>query len=203
MSARGAPQPRGMGLRNGLVLAALLIAALASGSSFAADNITLDDIGFQIGDTTYRLPRVEFVGPNLDRPQLRALFDANATQPLPARLAALSAKAVNVPELIAEWSSSEGRQTVSVRALSLQNVVAGRAARVSAGEVTSGGRSSPSSQSDRSPPPISILRWPQRSMPTGPPAATRTRTPSRAGSISTPSMCAPGRVRPSMRIGSR
>jgi hypothetical protein len=139
MSARGAPQPRGMGLRNGLVLAALLIAALASGSSFAADNITLDDIGFQIGDTTYRLPRVEFVGPNLDRPQLRALFDANATQPLPARLAALSAKAVNVPELIAEWSSSEGRQTVSVRALSLQNVVAGRAARVSAGEVTSEG----------------------------------------------------------------
>lgn len=138
MSTR-VPQRHVMILRDVLAIAVLLVGALCQGLSFAADNITLENVAFQIGDTTYRLPRVEFVGANLDRQQLTALFDASGPQPLPARLAALSARAVNIPELVAEWSSSDGRQTVSMRGLSVQSVVAGKAARVLAGEVKSEG----------------------------------------------------------------
>ena len=139
MSSPDATRPHGLVLHNSLVLLAVLIGALCHGSSCAADNVLLEDLRFQIGHTSYHVPRVEFVGANLDRQQLHALFAADGAQPLHERLAALSARAVNVPELTAEWSSTEGRQTVSVRDLSLQNVVAGKAARVSASEVTSEG----------------------------------------------------------------
>jgi hypothetical protein len=139
MSSPDATHPHGLVLHNSFVLTAVLIGALCHGSSCAADNVLLEDLRFQIGRTSYHAPRVEFVGANLDSQQLHALFAADGAQPLHERLAALSARAVNVPELTAEWSFTEGRQTVNVRDLSLQNVVAGNAARVSASEVTSEG----------------------------------------------------------------
>jgi hypothetical protein len=139
MSSPSVSPRRGMVFRKGLVPVALLLGALCHGSSFADDNVTLEDVGFQVGHVTYRLPRVDFVGVNLDRQQLIALFDPSGHGPLPARLAALSARAVNVPELVAEWSSSDGQQTVNVRGLTLQNIVTGKAARVSTGEIRSEG----------------------------------------------------------------
>lgn len=139
MSSPDAPRPQGLGLRNGFVLAAVVVGVLCHGSNCAADNVTLEDIRFQIGRMSYRAPRLEFVGANLDRQQLSALFAPDGAQPLHERLAALSAQAVNVPELTAEWPSADGRQAMSVRDLRLQNVVAGKAARVTASEVTSEG----------------------------------------------------------------
>jgi hypothetical protein len=126
-------------LLHGYVAFGVLVPALCPGAALAADSITLENIVFQIGTATYRLPHIEFVGPNLDREQLSALFDQNAREGSPKRLAALSATAVNIPELVAEWSFPEGRQAVIIRGLSLQNVAAGRATRVSSTGLTSEG----------------------------------------------------------------
>ena len=111
---------------------AAIIAGLLSGPAcFAAESITLRDVTFQIGQTSYRAPQVEFIGANLNEQQLGALFGARASAPLDKRLADLSATAVHVPELVAEWSSPGGRQSVTVRDLALQNVVSGKAASAS------------------------------------------------------------------------
>jgi hypothetical protein len=131
------PWLRRRALHSCLVLG-VLIGALP-GTAGAADNITLQNIVFQIGAATYRLPQVEFVGPNLDREQLSALFDQNTREDAPKRLKALTATAVNIPELVAELSLPDGRQTVIIRGLSLQNVAAGRATRVSGSGLTSEG----------------------------------------------------------------
>jgi hypothetical protein len=122
----------GGGLCSRLVPLVVALAVLGAAPSHAADNVTLQNVTFQIGQTTYRLAQIEFVGVNQSQQQLSALFDAGTPEPLATRLAALSADAINIPELIAEWSSGDGRTTVTVRGLSLMNVAAGRAARASA-----------------------------------------------------------------------
>jgi hypothetical protein len=122
-----------------LGVAVIIAALLSAPACFAAESITLRDVTFQIGQTSYRAPRVEFIGANLNEQQLGALFDARASAPLDKRLAELSATAVNVPELTAEWSSPSGRQSVTVRDLALQNVVSGKAASVSTRAVRSEG----------------------------------------------------------------
>jgi hypothetical protein len=122
-----------------MALVVLLAGALCHGPGFAADSVTLEDIRFQVGGAAYRLPRVEFVGANLERKQLSKLFDASVPEPLPARLAALSAAAVNIPEVIVQWSAGEDRQVATITGVSLQNVVAGKAARVSVAGVRSEG----------------------------------------------------------------
>jgi hypothetical protein len=133
------PRRRGGVLRCCLVAATAVVGAVGAQSSLAAGNVTLQNVTFQVGDATYRVPQVEFVGANLGQKQLSALFDPGARESLPARLTALSARAVNVPELIVEWSSSDGRQTTTVRDISLQNVVAGKAASVSTRAAKTGG----------------------------------------------------------------
>jgi hypothetical protein len=122
-----------------LGVAAIITALLSGPACFAAESITLRDVTFQIGQTSYRAPQVKFIGANLNQQQLGALFDTRASAPLDKRLAELSATAVNVPELVAEWSSPSGRQSVTVRDLTLQNVVSGKAASASTRAVRSEG----------------------------------------------------------------
>jgi hypothetical protein len=114
------PQRRGLCLGRWLGVAAIIATLFGGRAGFAADNIILRDVTFQIGQTSYRAPQIEFVGANLSEQQLGTLFDARASAPLEKRLAELSATAVNVPELVAEWSSPSGRQSVTVRDLALQ-----------------------------------------------------------------------------------
>src|SRR5262249_41127050 len=121
----------GLCLGRWLGVAAIITALLGARAGFAAENITLRDVTFQIGQTSYRAPQIEFVGANLGEQQLRELFDARASAPLDMRLVELSATAVNVPELVAEWSSPSGRQSVTVRDLVLQDIVSGKAASAS------------------------------------------------------------------------
>lgn len=125
------PERHGLYLGRWLGVAAIITSLLGGRATFAAESITLHDVTFQIGQTSYRAPHIEFVGANLSEQQLGALFDAHASVPLDKRLAELSATAVNVPELVAEWSSPNGRQSVTVRDLVLQNVVSGKAASAS------------------------------------------------------------------------
>ncbi len=133
------PQGHGLCLGHWLGIAAIITALLSGPGSFAAESITLRDVSFRIGQTSYRAPQVEFIGANLNEQQLGALFDGRASAPLDKRLAELSATNVNVPELVAEWSSPSGRQTVTVRDLTLQNIVSGKAASASARAVRSEG----------------------------------------------------------------
>jgi hypothetical protein len=133
------PEGHGLCLGRWLGVAAIITALFGARAGFAAESITLRDITFQIGQTSYRAPQIEFVGANLSEQQLGALFDARASAPLEKRLAELSATAVNVPELVAEWSSPGGRQSVTVRDLALQNVVSGKAASASTRAVRSEG----------------------------------------------------------------
>ena len=130
ISFRG-PQRHGLCLGRWLGVAAIITALFGARAGFAAEGITLRDVTFQIGQTSYRAPKIEFVGANLSEQQLGTLFDTRASVPLEKRLAELSATAVNVPELVAEWSSPSGRQSVTVRDLALQNVVNGKAASAS------------------------------------------------------------------------
>jgi hypothetical protein len=109
----------------------MVVVLLGMHPILAAESITLRDVTFQIGQTSYRAPQIQFVGTNLTEQQLNALFDPRGTEPLEKRLAGLTASTVKVPELVAEWSSSTDRQSVTVRDLALQNVVAGKAASVS------------------------------------------------------------------------
>jgi len=133
------PEGHGLCLNYWLGVAAIITALLGGRAGFAAENVTLRDVTFQIGQTSYRAPQVEFIGANLNEQQLGALFDARASAPLDKRLAELSATAVNVHELVAEWSSPSGRQSVTVRDLALQNVVSGKAASVSTRAIRSEG----------------------------------------------------------------
>ncbi len=114
-----------------LIAAAIVGALLRNCPTLAAESITLRDVTFQIGQTSYRAPQVEFVGANLNEQQLTALFDPRASEALDHRLAGLSATAVNVPELIVEWSSPAGRQSLTVHDVALRSVVAGKAASAS------------------------------------------------------------------------
>jgi hypothetical protein len=131
MTSRCRPKGTGLCFRQWLVASAIIGTLLGTRAALAAENITLRDVTFQIGQTSYRARQVEFVGTNLTEQQLNALFDPRAPEPLDKRLVELSATAVNVPELVAEWSSTTGRQSVSVRDLALRNVVAGKAASAS------------------------------------------------------------------------
>jgi hypothetical protein len=130
---------RGAVFHTCLVVVTALFSTIGADCGRAAGNVTLQNIAFQIADTSYRMPRIEFVGVNLGQQQLSALFDPRAREPLPARIATLSANAVNVPELVVEWSLSNGRQSATIRGLSLQNVTAGKAASVSISAVRSEG----------------------------------------------------------------
>ncbi len=104
------PEGHGLWFRRWLCVAAIITTLLGGRAGFAAENVTLRDVTFQIGQTSYRAPQVEFIGANLNEQQLGALFDARASEPLDKRLAELSATAVNIPELVAEWSSpTDGR----------------------------------------------------------------------------------------------
>ncbi len=131
MTLRCRPKGNGLCFRRWLVAAAIVGGLLGERPSIAAENITLRDVTFQIGQTSYRAPQVDFVGANLNEQQLKALFDPRASEPLDHRLAGFSATAVNVPELIGEWSSPTGRQSLTVHDLALQSVVAGKAASAS------------------------------------------------------------------------
>jgi hypothetical protein len=133
------PQGHGLCLGHWLGVAAIIAALLSAPGCFATESITLRDVSFQIGQTSYRAPQVEFIGANLTEQQLGAVFDARASAPLDKRLAELSATTVNVPELVAEWSSPSGRQSVTVRDLILQNIVSGKAASASTRAVRSEG----------------------------------------------------------------
>ncbi|CAA9344739.1 MAG: hypothetical protein AVDCRST_MAG90-2116, partial [uncultured Microvirga sp.] len=85
----------------------LIAAALAQD----AQTVVLESVVLELGPTTYRLPRIEFTGADLSRADLAGLFDKTAAEPLPSRLARLSAQRIAIPELVVEQQIGTERQT--------------------------------------------------------------------------------------------
>jgi hypothetical protein len=55
------PEGHGLCLNYWLGVAAIITALLGGRAGFAAENVTLRDVTFQIGQTSYRAPQVEFI----------------------------------------------------------------------------------------------------------------------------------------------
>src|SRR5215211_1251753 len=97
------------------------------GAAFAAGGaVTLNDVTIDLAGVTYSFPAAAFTGLNVSQSELAALFDKNATEPLGARLARLSAKDITIPELtVSQRVGSESRRTV-YRDVTARDIVNGR-----------------------------------------------------------------------------
>ncbi|HKG76180.1 MAG TPA: hypothetical protein VKA90_01535, partial [Beijerinckiaceae bacterium] len=97
------------------------------GAAFAVGGaVTLNDVTIDLAGVTYSFPAATFTGLNVSQSELAALFDNNATEPLGARLARLSAKDVTIPELtVSQRVGSESRRTV-YRDVTARDIVNGR-----------------------------------------------------------------------------
>jgi hypothetical protein len=90
--------------------------------------VVLEDVTFGFGGTTYRAKRVEFSGVTSSRAEVEAIFDTASSEPLPARLAKLSAKEISIPEIVLEQKIGDLHTTASYRNIVLTDVVRGRIA---------------------------------------------------------------------------
>lgn len=131
-----APAIRGLSLDlgNGATLsvgavrtdASLLGAAIAQ----SGETVTLENVVLDFGSTTYRLPKAEFVGSNLGRSDLAAVFAKDGAEPLAARLARVSAQRVVIPELVIEQRTGRQVQASRYRNVVASGVAAGRVASI-------------------------------------------------------------------------
>ncbi len=131
--AGGLVEPSGTDVRLETGGARVEIGAWRAGSLWSAalaqaGTVTLDNVVVTVDAVTYRLPRIVFEGTSLARPELAALFDAKAPEPLHARLARLSATRVSAPQLVMEQKAKDASASFTYRNLSLENVQAGRIA---------------------------------------------------------------------------
>lgn len=101
--------------------------ALAAGGARAAD-FTLDDIAVAAGPTTFRAARVEVSGSALDREAALALLSPGDPRPLTDRLAAIDARRIAIPELVARTEVGGVAQEIVYRDLALEDVARGQAA---------------------------------------------------------------------------
>jgi hypothetical protein len=113
----------------------LLVAATGFGlltPAAAAENVTLQNVTFESGDTTYRMPTIEFVGSNLNQAQLATFFDKKMTEPYTLRLNAMSISSVTIPELVMERTTPAGKRTSVIRNIVAKDIVRGRVDSVTA-----------------------------------------------------------------------
>lgn len=100
---------------------------LAAGGARAAD-FTLEDVTLAAGPTTFRAARVEVSGSALDRAGALALLSPADPRPVTERLAAIDARRIAVPELVARTEVGGVVQEIVYRDLALEGVARGRAA---------------------------------------------------------------------------
>ena len=106
------------------------VAGTPQGST-SADNVVIT-----VGDTTFRIKRIDMTGTTLSNADLVALLDSKSTESAEARLKKFSAAAVIVPELLADETIAGTERHMSMSHILLANVVEGKAAAGSAGEIS-------------------------------------------------------------------
>jgi hypothetical protein len=104
------------------------------GAAFAQPGeAVLENVTFQIGPVTYRVPRITFAGASLSRAELISLFEGPAAL-AGQRLARLSAREASAPEIRVEQDVAGVKQTTVYRDVVARDIVGGRVASlVSAG----------------------------------------------------------------------
>jgi hypothetical protein len=91
-----------------------------------SDSVTLENLVFNLGPLTYRLPKVELSGASLSQADLTALLAPASSEPAAARLARLSAREARIPELRIEQSWAGFRGVAVYRDLVARDIVNGR-----------------------------------------------------------------------------
>lgn len=92
--------------------------------------VTLEDVTFESPSTTFRLPRIDFVGVSLSRDELSFLLDGKSAEPWPARLARLSAERIVIPNAIVEERIGSQSQTSTFRNVVASDVKEGRVTQI-------------------------------------------------------------------------
>lgn len=121
-------------IASGLVLGAVPLPSWGPGSAAAQQtaDVTLEGLSFGMGGVVYRAPRVEFKGTPLSRAELeRLMSSASGLQPA-ARISAVTAREIVMPEVVSELVGPQGRQVTTYRDVVFRNVAAGRIASVTA-----------------------------------------------------------------------
>ncbi|MEF3366666.1 hypothetical protein V3H18_08985 [Methylocystis sp. 9N] len=112
-------------MREFLALCVAIFLALAARA--AETPLSLDNLVFTLGGTTYRAPRVDIEGASLPRAEMARLF-AGSESEIDLRFARLSARRIVIPSLTAESRSETRVARATYRGLVFENVVSGRAA---------------------------------------------------------------------------
>jgi hypothetical protein len=96
--------------------------SLASGFALvtpatAAENLTLQNVTVDAGDSTYRMARIELVGSSLGQAQFAAILDKSNREPFANRLASFAATSITMPEVVIERLSAGRKQKIMLRDL--------------------------------------------------------------------------------------
>ncbi|NIX77233.1 hypothetical protein [Microvirga terricola] len=129
----------GTALQIGAVRTSLWSAAWAQ----AADTFSLENVRFTIGTTSYEAKRVDLTGVTSPRATIEALFASASTEPVSARLSAIGARQITIPELKVTQKFGPETQTNILKNVVLKDVANGRIATATAdtiGVETSGSK---------------------------------------------------------------
>jgi hypothetical protein len=91
-----------------------------------SDAVTLDNVVFELGFMTYRIPKIEISGASLSQAELTALFASSSSESPASRLSRLSAREAKIPELRIEQSWAGFRGVVVYRDIVARDIVNGR-----------------------------------------------------------------------------
>jgi hypothetical protein len=100
------------------------------------DAVTLENVVFDLGVLSYRMPKVEVLGSSLSQAELTALLAPTSNDPAASRFARLSAREARIPELRIEQSWAGLRGLVVYRDVVARDIVNGRVGSLTSPEGT-------------------------------------------------------------------
>ncbi|KAB0269516.1 hypothetical protein [Microvirga brassicacearum] len=98
----------------------------------SAESVTLENVRFTSGGSTYEAARIEISGLASSRADLDALLASTSSEPLETRLARISAKQVVAPSLKSTRTIGPQTQTITYKNVVFRDVVRGRVAEATA-----------------------------------------------------------------------
>ncbi|MEE1611290.1 hypothetical protein [Microvirga sp. CF3016] len=94
----------------------------------SADSVSLDNVSFTFGSTTYEAKRIEFSGISSSRAEIEALFSSTSTEPMESRLRRITVKQITIPEARVKQTFGQDVQTTTYRNTTLTDIAQGRIA---------------------------------------------------------------------------
>jgi hypothetical protein len=100
----------------------------AARTAAEAGTISAEDIVIESADATYKIPRIEVAGTDLDEDELADLFDVKNSAPIGEKFAQISAARITIPEVTVQLKNSPTTGEIVYRDIELGNVVKSHAA---------------------------------------------------------------------------